>query len=305
MTSEVHRFAHEAMATTFEVMIAGHPHEYARQVSAQVFLELDHLEGLLSRFDPRSDIAQICRLEPGHSVRVSYEVMECLLFAREVSRETGGAFDVTFRTARHRDPDAEEAYSESAMNELIFFNAAGGEEPVSPVELAVGRRPLAPGMLPHHVQIDLGAVGKGYALDRVTEILDDWGVESALLNAGTSTVLALAPPPGEEGWLVGVGGIWGDQLGIDSVLLAHGALSGSGTELQGEHVADPRNGAPPLYHRAAWAKCASAGRSDALSTAFMVMSTGDVEAYSAMHPKVGAIVVPRDPQFPPRRFGAW
>jgi FAD:protein FMN transferase len=156
------------------------------------------------------------------------------------------------------------------------------------------------------VELDLGAIGKGFALDRVVEVLNDWEVSSALLNAGTSTVLALDAPPGQLGWTVGVGGPWGAAAGFDTVTLRSMALSGSGLEVKGEHVIDPHTGKPPEWHQAAWAMCASAGRSDALSTAFLVMQTEEVERYCADHSDVAAIVVRRDAHGGTfHRFGSW
>jgi FAD:protein FMN transferase len=293
----VHKFSHEAMATIFEVQIAGQDESYARQVANAVFVEIDHVEGLLSRFDPRSDIAQISRLAPGQSVRVSYEVMECLQLALKVHRATGGVFDPAFRTRR---PDGR-----SGMDDLLLYTGEFGDVAAAPLELAVGRRPLQAGADPYRLELDLGAIGKGYALDRVTEVLSDWSVESALLNAGTSTVLALAPPPDATGWQVGVAGVWGNSIDMDATMLAHGALSGSGIEVKGEHVTDPRTGGPPSQHQAAWVKCPSAGLADALSTAFMLMSREDVEAFCGEHTEVAAILVPRDGSEKPHVIGEW
>ena len=301
-TLPIHAFSREAMATTFEVMIAGHEERYASQVANAVFAEIEHLEGLLSRFDARSDISQINRLAPGQSVRISLDALECLYLAAQVWRETGGAFDVTYRSP-----------SGSGMKRLLLSMGSGSaveSESGVPVqgllEPAAGVCACEAGDTKGKVEIDLGAIGKGFALDRVIEVLTDWEVRSALLNAGTSTVLALDAPAGQQGWTVGVGGPWGAAVGFDTVPLRSMALSGSGYEIKGEHVVDPRTGRPPEWHQAAWAMCASAARSDALSTAFLVMSTEVVEGYCADHPDVSAIVVRRDTHGGTfHRFGPW
>jgi thiamine biosynthesis lipoprotein len=286
-------FAHEAMTTSFELLIAGQEHAYARQAAYAVFDEIDHCEELLSRFDPRSDVSLINRLSPGEAVRVTSDVLDCLELAVRVSRETNGAFDVTFRSKIPR-----------AYERLLLGRLHQNDDPNSPIECLVG---LAPGQGEGSVDIDLGAIGKGFALDRITTLLEeDWGIGSALIHSGTSTVLALDPPPGENGWLVGVGGPWGKLAGIETYQLRRRAMSGSGIEVKGEHVLDPRSSAPPRTHQAAWALCDSAALSDALSTAFMVMSTEEVERYCQAHPQVAALVVPRDLVHErPWLFGAW
>lgn len=90
----VHRFAHLAMRTTFEVVIAGKDKVYSLQVSQAIFEEIDRIETLLSHFDPCSEIGQINHLKPGQSLRIGIEVFDCLKTAVRIQRETNGAFDV-------------------------------------------------------------------------------------------------------------------------------------------------------------------------------------------------------------------
>jgi thiamine biosynthesis lipoprotein len=146
--------------------------------------------------------------------------------------------------------------------------------------------------------VDLGAIGKGYALDKAAELLADWEIPDVLLHSGTSSVLALGNggeaagcPAGKTGWPLGVAGDWADKAGFDTVLLSGAALSGSGTEVKGQHVLDPRTGRPASNHLAAWAIAPSAALSDALSTAFMVMTTAEVNSYCRSHVEVAALVI--------------
>jgi FAD:protein FMN transferase len=294
---KVHRFEHEAMATVFEIFVAGKDEAYAGQASRAAFGEIDRLERLFSRFDPTSEVSRIGRLRPGEPMRVGIETYECLLLSARVQEETGGAFDVNFR-AKPKRRSAKKAGPAAARK------ASSCDPPklAGPLRLerlpdgfAAARIPTPGGRKSAAVDLDLGAVGKGYALDAARNVLLDWDVANALLHAGTSTALALGPGPvrnrEESGWPVGLATGWPGIRVPDTLLLRDRALSGSGTEVKGAHVVDPRTGKPAAGHAAAWASHPSAAWSDALSTAFMVMPTEEVRAFCRRHAGAWALVI--------------
>jgi len=290
------------MTTTFEVIIRGVDAAYASQAAQEVFREIDRLENVLSRFRPGSDVWNINALAPGQSTRVGIEVIECLETAWNVYRDTNGAFDVTFAA---RATGGQEA---SGLDWLVPMRAtdAPGAANSETGGFIVGIRPPRPGEAFAGASINLGAIGKGYALDAVVEILRDWDIDDALLHSGTSTALAVGPPPGRGvEWKLGIGGEWGQATGLSAITLVNCAVSGSGTEIKGEHILDPRTGAPAHGHLAAWSKAPTAALSDALSTAFMVMTPDEVRTYCNAHPEVAALVV--QPTADPRvvAYGEW
>ncbi len=293
---DVGRFAHFSMGTTFELLIAGEDEEYACQVSQAVFAEVDRIESLFSRFDPSSEIGQINRLRPGQSLRIGVETYDCLKTAFWLRSQTGGAFDVNVggmvkdedkdmlegETSFDRSPERAEILNRLSLSQIrggyaVKFGSAMEEKDIGSLAL------------------DLGGIGKGYALDRTLDVLSDWGIERTLVSAGTSTTIARGTPSGDlgkiKGWPVGVGGDWGCPNAPRKFFLKDRALSGSGTEVKGEHIIDPRTGKPARAHLAAWVSHPSATLADALSTAFMVMGTDEVRTFCTDHPEVWALVV--------------
>lgn len=255
MKTPAYSFEHEAMTTEFEVIAAGQDEAYARQAAKALFREIDYIERVLTKHDPGSDIGQINLLQPGGSVRVGLETLDCLEAAVWAHRVSGGLFDPTLG---------------SGFQWLEIDRA----------RFTVGWKKGGKG------ELDLGGIGKGYALDKAVEILPDWDVGEVVLNAGTSTVLAL----GRE-WTLGVGGPWGERCGLTEIKLKDRALSGSGTEVKGSHIINPKSGKPAAQHLAAWAVHPSAAKSDALSTAFMMMPKNQIEALCRTEPEITAFVV--------------
>lgn len=253
-------FNHEAMATTFQIFVAGRPTDYARQAAAAAFRELDRLENELSRYLATSEIARVNQLKAGESLVLGEDALQCLLGAAQISALTDRAFDPAYATPR----------------------AAGSDEPLFALDPSTHTLTS----LTERLHLDLGAVGKGYALDCMAGVLAEWDIASACLQSGGSTALALAAPPDAAGWPIGVG---------DAVrLFAHRAVSGSSLAVQGEHLIDPRTRAPATRTRRVWSFAGTAADSDALSTAFFVMTDAAVVAFCQRHPEYGAVLTLAD-----------
>ncbi len=300
---KVHRIAHEAMSTVFEVVAAGKDEAYAKQAARAAFDELDRLERLFSRFDPSSETSRLSRLRPGEAMPVGVETFECLKVAAQVQAETAGAFDVNIQTAKRPDRLRGKKSQPSPRGASKAAAARHGRRPwpnlLDLLELEVGpagfravRREEFAGV---PLSLDLGGIAKGYALEKALDVLRDWDLGDVLLHAGTSTALASGTAPtrvsGREGWPVSVATSWPGVNAPRTLVLRDFALSGSGTEVKGRHILDPRTARPARGHRAAWAAHRSAAFSDALATAFMVMTAEEVAAYCAARADVWALVI--------------
>lgn len=276
--SGYHHFGHEAMATSFEVLIAQEDVDatYASQAAEAVFAEIDRLEEELSRFRPTSEIARLNRLKAGEKLAVSLAAWDCLNLAKTVHAETAGAFDITIGPLMQlwRTPDGHLLQPEPARIEQARESI--GSERFELIEDGCFVRVLA-----DHMVFDLGAVGKGYALDQAVQVLADWSIQRAFLNAGDSTLLALDAPEGEAAWGITL------AEGSRDMQLRHQALSGSGFMVKGAHIMNPRTLAPlPLLGRRRYAVAPTAALSDALSTAFMVMEPEEIETLCSRYPDV-------------------
>lgn len=279
------RFSHEAMATTFEVIILHEDARYAEQAAQAAFDKLDQLEQDLSQYIENSDISRINNLTAGQSIRVSLETFECLRLSRRINAETNGAFDITIGSLMScwlnpdkslRIPSKEELNIARQRTGMDLFKL---DESQYTVEL-----------LRDSVQIDLGGIGKGYAIEKMAELLGDWSIDVALIHGGYSSALAVGSPPGTKGWPVTLSNPRNRKQTLAGLFLKNQALSGSGVQ-KGRHIIDPRTARPVEGRCAAWACACDAATADALSTAFMVMSPDQVRRYCSGHPDVLAMLI--------------
>lgn len=271
----LHRFHHEAMHTYFTLIIDEAESDYAASAAQEAFKLLGRLEEKLSRFIPSSDIARVNGLEEGEEYLLDSDVWDCLAVAADMAQRTNRAFDpaagrlIDFWKAQPvplvdvaGNPDWEKAWQEHSQGQISL-------DPDRRAALCV-----TPGS-----KLDLGAIGKGFALDLMGKFLEeDWNISRALLSAGGSTVLALDAPIGKQGWKIGFGG---EKGSFPPIALVRQALSSSGTDNQPTHLVDPRTGMVVARRDLVRSLAGSAADADALSTAFFVFSWEETEQYCA------------------------
>jgi FAD:protein FMN transferase len=249
----IHIFNHHAMATQFQVRVANEDRQYAAQAAQAAFAVTDQLESRMSRFKAGSDVSQAAQLAPGDRLRLSEPVFACLELAQRMEFVTRGAFSIT--------PAALKTQPTRPLWALV------------PKEFSVrcdsGR-----------LEFDLGAIGKGFALDRMAEVLREWDCPAFLLVAGGSSILAGDGPAGTDGWSCGLG----DDDSPQRYWLKDASLSGSGTAVKGQHIFDPRTGQTGVRRNRAWALTTTASESDALSTACMILTEPEITDVLAGNP---------------------
>ena len=214
------RFGHRAMATDFEFLLPfGAPG--ALDMADLVFGEIDNLEAQLSVYKEESEVSRINQLAWQHPIVAEPGLFDLLLRARQWSSDTAGAFDIAagalikawgfFRGPR-RVPRADE------------LARARGLSGMSRVLLDADSKTV--GLASEGVEINLGAVGKGYALDcAMKSLASAWNVSAALLHGGRSSIYAIGSEPGTtRGWTVAIQHPWrpGRHLGLLSLSASRG-----------------------------------------------------------------------------------
>lgn len=238
------RYLHKAMDTEFTLSVNGADSALAASAARACFDRIDALELLLTKFNDTSDVAAIRSMRPGVVGTVSRETIDLLVVCANVCAATAGAFDPTV-----------ERRNFSALT-------------IDPESCRIAVR--------ERVELDFGGIGKGFALDECRKILEgeQFGLSDWLLDAGSSTVLVSGGP-----WQLGVGGPFRERTHIDTVVgLTSGALSGSGTEIRGEHIWDVRRSTRKTRWAQSWAIADSGAVADALTTAALSMSPKELRS---------------------------
>lgn len=289
------RFSHEAMATVFEIFIQHDNAGYASQAARAAFSEADRLETLLSRYISNSDISRITALKKGESVIVSPETIECLQIARRIYEQTNGAFDITVgglvQLWKQQTPSEEQIRKELCA--------------VGQNRVIIDSQKLTVTVEADEIELDLGGIGKGYAVGKMGQVLKEWKIDKALIHSGSSSVLAMDAPTGKVGWKVRLSSPIEPKKEIRMLEMRSQALSCSGLR-RGSDMIHPDTGMSIQDKAAVWVRGDDPSICDGLSTAFMVMDIKDIEIFSQNHPEFAILVFLKEQPIPaPLAFGNW
>jgi thiamine biosynthesis lipoprotein len=271
------REVHFAMGTLLDVALYHADREVGLKILREACREARRLEALLSYHLPTSELSRL-NARAGHSpCEVSPELFRVLSTAHRWARRTHGAFDPTLGAVRDL---WREAARRGGMPEEVQIQAvlrAGGWSKlrlIAPCQVEL----TAAGMA-----LDLGGIGKGYAVDQMGFILRQHGVCHALINFGESSLLAIGPRPDGRAWPILVRNLDGTASG-ESIAIQDQGVSSSASFSQTltlagrslSHVIDPRHGHPVEQPLAVTVLAPTATAAEALSTALLIWgSTGE------------------------------
>ncbi|MGV3772385.1 MAG: FAD:protein FMN transferase [Verrucomicrobiales bacterium] len=297
-------FAETAMATRFEMALYGDNPIAMRSVAEEAFQEISRLEAQLSIYKANSEVSWINRHAHEGPVKVEPTLFKLLEQAKAVSEATEGAFDITV----------------APLVRCWGFMGEGGAMPdadavreardiVGWQHLLLDPRDFTVAFVRPGVMIDLGAIGKGYALDLAAQVVRDTGVEHALLHGGTSSVIAIGNEPGRGRWKIAVETPRDEKTAstvLATVELEDSALSVSAVwgkyfvkdGRKYGHVIDPRTGAPAEKSLLAAVTHSSCAATDALSTALLISGEPAIPQIQKYAPEAKMLYVQSSDQEP-------
>ncbi len=290
------------MATSFEIVL---PVGVSQAVpAAEEALDLiGQLEDQLTVYRDGSEVSRLNQRASREAVCPEPRLYDLLKLAWRVSAETQGAFDATAGAVIKTWGFFRRAGRVPAMDQRREALRRVGYRHVRFDDVEQTCRYLIDGL-----EINLGSIGKGYALDRAAQLLRErWQVPAGLLHAGHSSIYALGSDPRDRrGWSIAIQHPAQPERTLAVVRLRDSGLATSAATFQhldhhGKklgHVLDPRTGWPADKLASATAIAQTSAEADALSTAFFVMGVEGARQYCAAHPHVGAVLLPTDGQLP-------
>jgi thiamine biosynthesis lipoprotein len=237
----------EAMGSAYSLVLYGEDRGRLEAASEDAFEEVRRLDRMLSNYRPASEWSEVNRHAAERPVMVSVELFQLLSACVEYSRQSEGAFDISvgplmkvwgfYKGSGHLPHRAE---VRGSLTKVGYRNIL-----LDAVNRTV--RFARPG-----VELDPGGIGKGYAVDRMVDVLRRDGIASALVSASGSSIYALGSPPGEAGWKVRIRDPKNEAKTVTEVTLKDESMSTSGSyekffRAEGRiysHIMDPRTGFP-------------------------------------------------------------
>ena len=290
------RVARRAMATNFEIAIPSGSHPDPISAATDALDLIDVLEDQMTVYREHSEVSRLNTLASESPVQIEAELFNLFAQCAIWTRETDGAFDIaTGALIKAWGFFQREGRVPSARKRIAAMARAGFKHVIlNPERKTVKFRHAG-------IELNLGAVGKGYALDRAATLLRErWGVRTALLHGGGSSVYAIGHPPGQErGWPVRLRHPFEPENSLGTVWLRNCSLGTSAATFQFfeykdqklGHLLDPRTGWPAAGTASASVIASTSAEADALSTAAFVLGSVGADRMVRLNPAISAVVL--------------
>jgi thiamine biosynthesis lipoprotein len=285
------------MGTMFRIKLYAKDRAQAQEAFRAAFNRISQLDETLSDDRPDSELSRLSQIAVHHPVRVSDDLYRVLESAQNLSIESSGAFDITlgplthlWRLARKRNRLPQEAEIEQAKAQCGF-----GKLHLDTTNHTIQLEEAG-------MQLDVGGIAKGFAADEALTVLQSRGIQSSLVAASGDLAFS-DPPPGEQGWKIGIDSLDDAHAPFTRVMvLSNAAVSTSGASEQHldvagtrySHIIDPATGLGITKEITATVICRHGIDADSMATVVTVLGVSRGLALIDHHPGAMAIVVSKE-----------
>ncbi len=278
------------MGTIIRVELWHDQKNQAQQAIQIVLDEIHRIDRLMSPYKPDSELSKINKLAANKDVTISDELLNLIQDSLQFSESTQGAFDITFASAgslyNYRNkikPEPSELLK--ALPAVNYRHIK-----INPIKKTIT-------FLQKDVQIDLGGIAKGYAVDRAIELLIKKGITSAIVTAGGDSRI-LGDKRGRP-WMVGIKDPRNKQELVVAIPMINAAISTSGDYeryfesdgIRHHHIINPKTGESAHSARSVTILGIDATTTDALSTSIFVLGPEKGMKLIESIPEIEAIII--------------
>jgi thiamine biosynthesis lipoprotein len=294
---EKFRFDEPHMGTIFSITLYATDASTANAAAEAAFRDIARMDQMMSDYNPDSELRQLCRQPVGQPTHVSPELFDIIRESERVTKETGGAFDITVGPFVQAWRFARKNKTFPTPDDIARLRKSVGYQ-----NLRLDARAQSVTLLVPNMQLDLGGIAKGYSADRALAIVRRMGIKSALVAASGDIAIGAAPP-GKPGWDVGIQAFDDSPDQLSRTIFLHDAgISTSGDseqyyEFKGirySHIIDPATGLGMTNRIQTTIIGPNATITDGLDTPTAIMGVKRALALVNSQPKLAALIVTHD-----------
>lgn len=304
-----------AMATRFDLALYGTNLAELKAASEEALDEIERLDSQLNIFNESSEMCRLNTRAASQPIKVEPSLFRLLLKCRQLYHESGGTFDITIGSLME-----DWGFRQRSKKQFTAKDLTQVRRPTGMPWVELNERENTVFFRHPGLKLDLGAIGKGYAIEQAAQLLRENGIRSGILHGGTSTVFAIGSPPEKEYWEIAIGnrfnhnGVYQNHekntrphkelqsapyatIKLRDEALSVSATTGKSVVIDEEkigHIMDPRQGKPVGGVEMAAVALPSAPESDAFSTALLVCGADSWNSFLRIRNNLRALVAGQD-----------